>query len=147
MEEQEDIELNSAHKNIKNTSTYGTILTEHQLKTSRKILYTTKATRKVPCNQVGQIRASGQDWHLWEGAVEEERSGWVAPCPRKSLCLLGGLLGQTEEIEDSGLCSWGMGTCWLARNHGKKRPAPTAATLTHSPAQNMPWAGLPVCEA
>lgn len=40
------MELTSPHKDIKNSSTYGVILTENKLKTGRNS-YTTKALRKI----------------------------------------------------------------------------------------------------
>ena len=40
------IELTSSHKDIKNTSTFGTILTEYPPNTGRR-LHTTKAARKI----------------------------------------------------------------------------------------------------
>ena len=47
VEEQEDIEFIFPHKCIRNTSTNATILTEHQLNTSRGPR-TPKRTRKIP---------------------------------------------------------------------------------------------------
>ena len=47
MEEEEDGEVTSLHKYMKNTSTNGTNLTEHMLNTSRGP-WTPKRTRKIP---------------------------------------------------------------------------------------------------
>ena len=47
VEEQEDLEFTSPHKHIKNTSTNGTILTEHMLNTSRRPR-TPKRKRRIP---------------------------------------------------------------------------------------------------
>lgn len=43
---EKDMELTSPHKHNKNTSTYGTIITECQPKPGTA--YTTKAERKIP---------------------------------------------------------------------------------------------------
>ena len=67
------------HKYIKNTSTRGTALTEHMLNTGRRPQTPPKA-RNSPRTWVGQKKKEktetkewGQDLHLWEGAVKEEK--------------------------------------------------------------------------
>ena len=54
MAEQEDAEFISPHKYIKNTSTNGTVLTEHLQNISRR-LQTPKRTRKIPL-QLGRMK-------------------------------------------------------------------------------------------
>ena len=68
------------HRYIKNTSTCGTTPTEHLLNAGRRPQTSQKA-RKSPCNWVGQkkkekkeeIKESGWDLCLWEGAEKEEK--------------------------------------------------------------------------
>ena len=69
MVEKEDMEFTSPQKYIKNTSTNGTILTDHLLNTSRRP-WKPKRTRKIP-TQPGSV---GQDLHPWWGAEEQMRS-------------------------------------------------------------------------
>ena len=69
MAEQEDVEFASPHKYIKNTSTNGTVLTEHLLNTSGGS-WTPIWTRKIPM-QPGRMmkekkkRGNGKDHHPW----------------------------------------------------------------------------------
>ena len=72
MTESKDVEFASPHKNTKNTSANGTVLTEHLLNTSRRP-WTPKRRRKIP-TQPGRMteRKKGKkkmerDQDLWWG--------------------------------------------------------------------------------
>ena len=91
------------HKYNKNTSTCGTTPTEHLLNAGRRPQTSQKA-RNSPCTCVGQkkktdTKEKGQDLHLWEGAMKEEKF----PHTRKPLHWQsqrvgqGGSFGATEE--------------------------------------------------
>lgn len=85
MVEKEDVELTSPH--IKNTSTCGTLLTEHQLETAEDLLYY-QSCKKDP-HMTGQDKkkkkASGWDLCPWEEPVKEGGSAWAGSCPEKTL--------------------------------------------------------------
>ena len=60
----------SFHKCIKNTFTYGTVLTEHQLSASRRC-WTLERTRKIP-TELGKTKGVGKEGKRgeevgWEG--------------------------------------------------------------------------------
>ena len=99
------------HKYNKNTSTCGTIPTEHLLNTGRWP-QTSKKARKYPHTWVRQkkkekteTKEQGQDLHIWEGAVKEEKF----PHTRKALhwwrlrVAEGGSFGATEESTATGV--------------------------------------------
>ena len=74
MAEQQNEELTSPHKHIKNTSTYGTILKENQLKTGRRSPIHSKLQERSPPGRMGEKKALGQKQSPWEGSVKERRS-------------------------------------------------------------------------
>ena len=52
--EQEDAELTSFHKHIKNISTLGAIITENKLVTGRKLFYNQDSKERSTRSQVGK---------------------------------------------------------------------------------------------
>ena len=107
--------LTFSHKYIKNTSTCGTVLTEHLLNAGRRP-QTPKRARKSPHNWVGQKKKgkkkkererkeSGRDLHPRDEAVKEGRFAY----PGKSPHLQGnqpgwrGSFGASEESTVTGL--------------------------------------------
>ena len=124
--------LTSPHKHIKNTSTYGTIITECQPKPGTT--YTTKAARKIPTG--------------WREKNKKEKEMRMYKCPgrelyqrKDSFTLTTTFSGRrssgiNRELEWPGLCLRGVCGCWLARRQGRERPALIAVTLSHFPAWN-----------
>ena len=70
------MELTSSHKYIKNTSTCGTLLTEHLLNAGRRP-QTSERARKSPCNWVGQKK---------EEKLKREKGTMMGPEPLGGSC-------------------------------------------------------------
>ena len=141
MADQEDVELTSPHKHIKNTSTCGTVLTENQLKASRRSLIQPKLKERFPHNWVGQKKkVIGTGPVPLGGSCGRGKARMGSPSPLESLHQLGGPPGQIEEPEGPALCPRGVCVCWLVSSQGTERLALMAATSpTSQPETHFGW--------
>ena len=127
------MKLTSSYKCNKNTSTWGTILTEYLLNAGRRP-QTSEEPRKSPRKQAGQKKKeenkvrkeSGWYLHPWEGGSCERRNvptPWEVPSPvRRS----GGTKGELRNL--GGECSNSIATARI------ERPQMVSATVLHSSA-------------
>ena len=141
MAEEEDMELTCPHRYIKNISTCGKFSQKTNWKLAENHLY--KKSCKKDTHELGRLGKKPIRMglaFLWGickgGSIHKDR-----PLPREST-LPTGRSARIDGLEEPGLCSWGVCTCWLASNQGGKRPVMMAVITPLFQAQNACWVKL-----